>query len=225
MAARRIRRSSDAFLLALALTGAMTAAAAQEVRGGPPGQFEYYVLALSWSSGFCETTGDLQHRTQCAEGSGIGFTVHGLWPQSSGSYPVECAPAARSPSRLAIARAQGLFPDEGLARYEWRKHGTCSGRSPSDYFDDVRQARDRVVIPPPLQAPKERQRWTPIDLKRVLVAANPGLRADMIGIACRRGVLEEIRICLSRDLRGFQTCPEVANRGCRGGELSVPAVR
>ena len=207
------------------MIGTLQPVATQEVRGGEPGAFGYYLLALSWSSGFCETTGDRQNRAQCAAGSKIGFTVHGLWPQSDRSYPAECASAARSPSRIAIEKTRGVFPDEGLARYEWRKHGTCSGKSPSDYFDDVKTARDSVAIPPPFQQPTEPQKWAPLDIKRAFVAVNKGLRADMIGIACRGGVLDEVRICFTKDLRGFQSCPDVSQRDCRTREVSVPPVR
>jgi ribonuclease T2 len=45
----------------------------------------------------------------------------------------------------------------------------------------------------------------------------------MMGIACRSGVLEEVRICFSKDLREFHTCPEVSRGSCRTRELRVPA--
>lgn len=202
------------------------ASAQGERRGSAPGDFDFYVLALSWSPGFCSAGGgDDKGRDQCRTGSGLGFVVHGLWPQYDRGFPSECAPANRTPSRIALEAARGVFPDEGLARYEWRKHGTCSGRSPSDYFADVRAARDRVVIPEPLKAPRTTQSFVPLDLERAFVAANPGLRPDMMSVACKGAVLQEVRICFSRDLRGFQTCREVDRGGCRTREISVPAVR
>jgi ribonuclease T2 len=45
----------------------------------------------------------------------------------------------------------------------------------------------------------------------------------MMTVVCRRGVLQEVRICLERDLRGFRHCPEVDRSGCRGGTLRVGA--
>ena len=99
------------------------------------------------------------------------------------------------------------------------------GKSPSDYFEDVKRARDSIVIPENFRSPKANQTWSPIDIKRAFVAANAGLRADMIGVACSGDVLEEVRICLTKDLRGYQACPEVARRGCRTREISVPPVR
>jgi ribonuclease T2 len=218
-------------LVCLSLLAGMISAHAQddrrngEIKGGPPGAFDFYVLALSWSPGFCELEGDGKAREQCAPGKGLGFVVHGLWPQSQRGYPTECSGIARAPSRLSVDMIKDLYPDEGLARFEWRRHGTCSGKSPTDYFTDVRKARSAVIIPPPFRQPKMDQTWTPIDLERAFVAANRNLRPDMMAVTCRRGVLQEVRICFSKDLRQFQPCPDVDRRGCRGGELHVNAVR
>ncbi len=192
--------------------------------GGVPGDFDFYVLALSWSSGFCQTPAAERARGQCDPGANLGFVVHGLWPQYERGFPSDCEPGARTPSRIALQSAAGLYPDEGLARHEWRKHGVCSGKSPTDYFADVRRARDAIAIPPPFQAAKEDQTWAPIDIERVFIAANRRLRPGMLAIACSDGVLQEVRICFSKDLREFRACPEVSRQGCRAGEISVPGI-
>ncbi len=190
-------------------------------RGGvAPGDFDFYVLALSWSPGFCETIGGA--RDQCAPGKGLGFVVHGLWPQNERGFPSDC-PGASSPSRVALEHAGDVFPDARLARYEWRKHGTCSGKSPSDYFADVARARETVAIPTLFLRPSGDQTLTPIDIARAFYAANPRLRPGMMAVACRRNVFEEVRICLSKDLRDFRVCPQVVERGCHQRELFVPA--
>ncbi len=217
------------FALALPLlAGLLGEALAQprNDRGGQPGDFDFYVLALSWSPGFCELDGERdRNREQCADGAGLGFVVHGLWPQNERGFPSECGPAGRTPSRIALDQAKGLFPSEGLARHQWRKHGTCSGSSPSDYFADTRRAREKITIPPALAKAGREQNWTAIDIERAFVDANPGLRTDMMSVACRRGVLQEVRICLSKDLRNFRMCEEVDRSGCRTRDITVPAPR
>ncbi len=213
---------------ALSLFGFIGAGHAQGFgqRGGAPGDFDFYVLALSWSPGFCELDGDRgRNREQCSDGGGLRFVVHGLWPQNERGYPSDCGPAGRTPSRIALEQAEGVFPTESLARYEWRKHGTCSGSSPSDYFRDVRRARDKIAIPPPLAKAERDQTWTAIDLERAFAAANPGLRPDMMSVACKRGVLQEVRICLTKDLRDFRTCQQVDRSGCRARDFTVVAPR
>mgnify|MGYP000860382483 FL=1 len=193
-------------------------------RGGRPGDFDFYVLALSWSPGFCTLEGDRKNRAQCDTGSGAGFVLHGLWPQYERGFPSDCA-GDRSPSRIAMDAARGVFPDEQLARYEWRKHGTCSGLAPRDYFDAAREAKQRVQIPARFRDIRGEQFMTPSEIERSFIGANPGLRADMIAVACQREVLQEIRICFDRNLKGFRTCPEVGRRDCRANDISVPAPR
>lgn len=198
----------------------------QALRGaaGTPGNFDFYILSLSWSPGFCETPAGERAHGQCDSGANLGFVVHGLWPQYEHGFPSDCAPAARVPSRLALEGAHGLYPNDGLARHEWQKHGTCSGKSPTDYFADVRRARDAIVVPPPFAAAKENQTWTPIDIARAFIAANARLRPGMLGVACTNSVLQEVRICFSKNLRDFHACPEVSRQGCRVREITVPPV-
>jgi len=213
-------------LLSLWLVGGTAHAQFRHERGGTPGDFDFYVLALSWSPGFCEIDGGRgRNREQCAPGANLGFVVHGLWPQYERGYPSDCGPSGRTPSRMVMDEAQGLFPTESLARYQWRKHGSCSGSSPADYFADVRRARAAVSIPPAFAGDVAERDWTVLDLERAFVAANPGLRTDMMSVACRRGMLEEVRICFSKDLRGFRSCGEVDRSGCRARDIRVNAVR
>ncbi|ACA15240.1 ribonuclease T2 [Methylobacterium sp. 4-46] len=194
-------------------------AAAQE-RGGTPGRFDFYVLALSWSPTFCALTGERRGDAQCDPGRNPGFVVHGLWPQYDRGYPSECGAFPRPPSRQALAEAEGVFPTEGLARYEWRKHGTCSGEDPASYFRLARRARDAVTIPERLRG-GETLRAAPIEVARLFVTSNPGLRPDMMSVTCRAGRLEEVRICLSKDLRSFTPCPDLARQNCRAGEVTA----
>lgn len=187
---------------------------------GAARDFDFYVLALSWSPGFCQSVDGA--RDQCEPGKGLGFVVHGLWPQYESGAPGECA-GARAPSRVALEKAAGLFPDERLARYGWRKHGVCSGKSPSDYFADVAHAHAAVTIPPLFVKPARDQTFTPIDVERAFYQSNPRLRPGMMAVSCRRGVMDGVRICLSKDLREFRACPEVVRRGCHVREISAPA--
>ena len=192
--------------------------------GSPPGNFDLYVLALSWSPGFCDTGGAAKAGAQCADGARLGFVVHGLWPQRTHGFPSDCDSTA-SPSRTALDQVGGLYPDPGLARYEWRKHGTCTGLSPTAYFAAVRAARAAVTIPPALAAPDEPQTLAPLDVARAFVASNPGLRTDMMAVTCRQDELEEVRLCFAKDLRGFTTCPEIARSACRTRQISVLPLR
>ncbi len=189
-----------------------------------PGAFDFYVLSLSWSPGFCATGGQEKGRDQCRDGADIGFIVHGLWPQYDHGYPSDCR-GATSPPRSALAETDGVYPDRGLARYEWRKHGTCSGLDADDYFNAAKAARDAVTIPPRFKDPHAAQSLSPGEVTKAFVDANPALRPTMLAAICQHGTLDEVRFCFSKDLKSFRACPEVVREGCRNEAMSVPAVR
>ena len=199
-------------------------------RGGPrgasrPGDFDFYVLSLSWSPAFCTIGGgDEKGRDQCRSGSSLGFTVHGLWPQYDHGFPSDCR-GNTNPPRAALETTDGVYPERGLARYEWRKHGTCSGLSPFSYFAAARGARDAVRIPDSLRDPHDDRHIAPADVMRAFTEANSGLKPGMIAVTCRGGALEEVRICFAKDLKSFQACPEVTRDTCRSANVDVPPVR
>lgn len=224
--AGRLSRAASALA---ALAFGVAPAFAQDEGGfnrGAPGVFDFYVLALSWSPTYCESA-DVSGRDarQCAPGRGLGFVVHGLWPQYNRGFPSNCSAFERAPTRQAMEVAGQVYPSEGLARYEWRKHGTCSGLDPAAYFGAARNAKAAVTIPEAFRKPGAETRTAPADIARQFAAANQGLRTDMMSVVCNRGQLQEVRICFSKDLRGFTSCPEVARRGCRSPEIAVGPAR
>lgn len=204
---------------------AAPAPAAPPVSAGmaAPGDFDFYVLALSWSPGFCDAGGAAKTPDQCQDGSDLGFVAHGLWPQFQHGYPSDCDPS-RPVSRIALEQARGVFPSQGLARHEWRKHGTCTGLSPEAFFASVERARDSIVIPDAFKSPRERRYVAPLDIQRAFSAANPGLRPEAMAVGCANGELQDVRLCLSKDLRQFVNCPEVARATCRSPAISVAPV-
>ena len=61
------------FFLALLL---LTRAAWAE--GERAGEFDYYVLSLSWSPNWCALQGDAQQSPQCDKANEFGWVLHGL---------------------------------------------------------------------------------------------------------------------------------------------------
>ena len=183
------------------------------------GVFDFYVLALSWSPTYCETDGR-DDRAQC-DGT-HDFVVHGLWPQYERDYPEYC-PVADSwvPESLADGMSD-LMPSRNLVFHQWRKHGTCSGLNQRAYFETVREAYERVVLPRPLVDPTRDIRVSAEALEAAFVAANRGLRRDMLAVACDAGRVEEVRICMTKRL-DFRACPQVDRRGCGQADLVMPA--
>ena len=211
--------------VALALLGLTASTAAQDRPAAATLPFDYYVMTLSWSPGFCDLGGDEKSPQQCAPGSGDAFVVHGLWPNDRMSQnPEDCDPDAEvAPADLAAADA--LYPTRGLALHEYLTHGTCTGLSAADYFATVRYVRSQLNIPTMLQTPREQQRVSPDDIEQAFIAANANLTPDSMAVTCAHGELVDVRVCLSRDLKAFATCPKVAGHTCHRGSIVVAPVR
>jgi len=210
---------------ALALIGVTAAAHAQSPPPVATAPFDYYVMTLSWSPGFCDLGGEDKSPQQCGVGSRDGFVVHGLWPDNGTSANPENCDLAGDASPADLAATRGLYPTEGLARYEYRKHGTCTGLDAKDYFDAVRYVRGQLNVPTMLQAPSERLRLSPQTIEQAFIAANANLRPENMAVTCARGELVDVRICLSRDLKAFANCPKVAGHTCQRSSIAVAPVR
>ncbi len=190
-----------------------------------PGQFDFYVLSLSWSPSFCAAAADANHfgGPQCGARP-FSFVVHGLWPQYERGFPEYCQNPSPRLYHGIVSSMLDLMPAPRLIYNEWDKHGTCSGLSPQSYFDTIRKARAAVNIPPEynnLQAPLT---VTPEAVENAFVKVNPGLTPNGIAVECSRNRMSEVRLCLSKDLK-FRDCPEVAKRSCRRDQLIMPPVR
>ena len=186
--------------------------------------FDYYVLSLSWSPGFCDLGGKDKSSEQCAVGSGQGFVVHGLWPnKSEGANPEDCSSFV-SVSKAALQETHGVYPAEGLAAYEYRKHGACTGLDALAYFKTVKSIASQIVIPEFLKGPHEKAVMSADKIQRAFIDANDNLQPANFAVTCRAGELEDVRICVTPDLKGFFNCPKVAGHTCHSNAVTIAPV-
>jgi len=200
---------------------------AQERRQGEPGQFDYYILALSWSPSYCEARQDRapnRSRDRQCDGRPFSFVVHGLWPQYDRGFPSYCQVPPPRLDRNIVGSMLDLMPSPRLIFHEWDQHGTCSGLSPRAYFDDVRKARAAVKIPSEYVNLESSASVTPREVAEAFLEANPGLSPRAISVFCDRTWLTEVRICLGKDL-SFRDCTETRRHACRLDRARMPAVR
>jgi ribonuclease T2 len=208
-------------LLALAVSCWPLAAAAEGERAG---DFDYYVLALSWSAAWCALEGDARDDPQCDAGRGLTFILHGLWPQHEEGWPSYCRTGARDPSRAETAAMADIMGGAGLAFHQWKKHGRCSGLSAAEYFRTARRAYAGVTVPD-LFRQVDRPLTLPARvIEDAFLEANPGLAADQITITCKDGLIQEARLCLTRDLQPRRCGPDVL-RDCRLTDAVLEPVR
>jgi ribonuclease T2 len=191
------------------------------VAGGTAGQFDYYLLALSWSPSYCRV--HPADRYQCQR-QGFGFVLHGLWPQfDAGGYPQACA-TDTDLDRAAEAVGRTLYPSPKLMRHEWERHGTCSGLGPGDYFRTADRALAVVHIPAPFAAPRADRQLSPQQIRDAFRAANPALPPHSMTVACGRGELSEVRLCLTRNLQP-RACGRGVRDSCPPFPVSIPSAR
>ena len=197
-------------------------AAERRSSGGSPGEFDFYVLSLSWSPQHCATKGS-NDRLQCAEGREYGFILHGLWPQYDRGYPSDCStkPVAKS----VIDAMLPIMPSPGLIRHEWSKHGTCSGLSSTKYFELARDAYNKVRIPNPFKSPRDRITFAPAKIRQEFSRATPGLPENSISVLCAGRFVQEVRVCMTKDLEPRKCNDEVARDHCRLDEIIFRPVR
>lgn len=188
------------------------------------GAFDYYVLSLSWSPNWCALEGDARGDDQCDDRHAHTFTLHGLWPQHETGWPSYCRTTARDPARAETAAMTDIMGSGGLAWYQWKKHGRCSGLSSQDYFALARRAYGSITIPPVFSRLDEDIRLPASVVEDAFIEANPTLPRDAITITCDQGMIQEARICLTKDLKP-RPCGADTIRDCRMQDAVMEAVR
>ncbi|GGH33867.1 ribonuclease T2 [Cribrihabitans marinus] len=199
-------------------------AVAAMAEGERAGEFDYYVLALSWSPNWCATEGDARGSDQCDARHDYGWILHGLWPQFHRGWPSFCRTAHTPPSRRMTRDMADIQGSAGLAWHQWRKHGTCSGLDPAGYFALSRRAYAQVNRPEVFRRLDSAVTLPAKVVEQAFIEANPGLEPDMITITCRQGHVAEARICLSRTLEPVPCGADVI-RDCRASAARFEPIR
>jgi ribonuclease T2 len=176
-----------------------------------PGQFDFYLLNLSWSPEFCATHSD---SPEC--GHGLGFVVHGMWPQdTNGDFPEDCSNAPGPTNPQADI---DIIPTVSLVEHEWQTHGTCSGLGADDYFAQIHKAFAAVKIPQNIGTGNDASGVPPADLLARFASANPSYPAGSFALSCGNNRLTAVEICLTKNLQP-EACQGV--RSCRANVVKV----
>jgi ribonuclease T2 len=249
-----IRSLLLAAALATGVAGFSIEGRAQADRGGMPGDFDYYMLALSWSPAYCDGRGggeggdrgqyDGQYGgggyggrrgyrggdsdEQCSGVRPYAFVLHGLWPQyERRGWPEFCQSSDRPwvPEEM-VERMTDIMPSRRLVIQEYRKHGICSGLDPRQYFETARKAYRSVRVPDEFQDLSRPLTVSPEAVRKAFLAVNPQLTPDMIQIVCSRNLLRELRICFTKDLTPRGCSQNEQNRRlCTYDTVTMPPVR
>lgn len=205
-------------------TSAQPARADPDLPAPAAGDFDFYVLALSWSPTYCLDEGERADPQQCDRKRPYDFVVHGLWPQLEHGRVEECAGNAARLDNDLVNSMLDIMPSPGLVRHEWRAHGQCSGLSAKKYFAAVRKARALVKIPEAFDQPARDRVTNPGAVERAFIGSNRSLQKEGVAVTCSAHRLREVRICLTKTF-DFRTCSSVDRRACRRDEIVAPASR
>ena len=189
-----------------------------------PGDFDYFVLALSWSPSFCAEEGAEDNRQQCGTDRNFGFVVHGLWPQYERGYPRDCRVGQRHVPDSLVRSLSDIMPSTRLVGHQWRIHGTCSGLDQWDYFRTLRAARQKIRIPDYFKNPESSGLIAASEVEKAFLSVNREMDEDGISVTCERRFLREVRICMTKDLK-FRPCEQLESKSCRSDRLIMPPRR
>jgi ribonuclease T2 len=189
--------------------------------GEKAGDFDYYVISLSWSPNWCALEGDARGSPQCNEDHG--WIMHGLWPQFHRGYPSYCRTTFRQPSRSMTKDMADIMGTSGLAWHQWKKHGVCTGLSPDDYYALTRKAYATVTRPPVFRKLERDVKVPAAVVEDAFLEANPQLEPDMITITCKSGHIQEARVCVSKDLSPVP-CGSDVIKDCRMKDAVFEAI-
>jgi ribonuclease T2 len=198
-------------MLLRVLIAVLLLTSAAHAKGERAGEFDYYVMALSWSPNWCALEGAAKGSPQCDEVHG--WVLHGLWPQYHRGWPSFCPTLEPNPPRSLTNTMADIMGTSGLAWYQWKKHGVCSGLSARAYYALSRKAYESVVRPPVFRRLDKTITLPAWVIEEAFLKENPALSRDMITITCRAGHIQEARICLSKELSPVP-CGRDVSRDC-----------
>ncbi len=210
-------------ILALFLAGGLALASPNRGVGqqsrSQPGQFDFYLLNLSWSPEFC-ASGASRHRNNGASAECTtphGFILHGLWPSNADGTEIgDCsnAPGPRNPEKYI-----DLTPDPSLIQHEWRKHGTCSGLPADTFFNTAREAVNDVHIPDTFKSLAHPLALTPDAILNSFYQANPGFPQGSFALSCGNNRLTAIEACFNKDTLKPIACQNV--KTCHANSVRI----
>jgi ribonuclease T2 len=181
------------------------------------GQFDYYLLSLSWAPNYCASHPS-DNSSECKIGGHTAFVLHGLWPQpNSGPPPMSCS-TANPVATATVEHMLNLMPTRSLIQHEWQKHGTCSGLSAQDYFAKVEQAFKEVQVPDQYRNLNHEQHSSLPDVEKSFADVNHAPR-EAFRISCHAGDLVSIEVCMDKNLQ-YQSCT-LSVRECPVSEVEM----
>ena len=200
---------------------------ARSTKADTAGDFDYYLLALSWSPSYCaDDARQGKDELQCFSQREYGFIIHGLWPQYEQGYPSYCRTNYRAPSGELVEEMLRYAPSKSLIHHAWDKHGSCSGLDPLHYFRLAVKSFKAIDRPTELTSLHSPLLLTVRDIEHWFHRSNPHLPENSLYVTCKKQKLREIRVCLEKDGTPRSCSSDALKSRCQmKGKLRVLAMR
>lgn len=140
---------------------------------------DYYMLALSWSPGFCQNIKQKNNgvipeslQYQCDSNNNFGWVIHGLWPQSkkarnASGHPRFCQGDLPEVDADTIIQYLPTSPGAALLQGEWEKHGACAFQRAEDYFAKQQTLFQTLKLPRVNMNKRELFKWMKLNNRQL----------------------------------------------------------
>jgi len=190
------------------------------------------LLAISWQNAFCQTH---QNKRECRNVKPSAyiashFTLHGLWPQPRNR--VDCRGSRKVfLEKKLYQELLEVMPaaKSGLHKHEWKKHGTCYGKSQDNYFADS-IAMLKQVNRSAVQKLFAKNIGKTLSSKQVMQAFDKAFgkgAGRKVKMMCHKGLITELQINLSGEINPKSPLDKLlkkarnAKGGCKNGKVDA----
>ena len=159
------------------------------------------LLALSLQKNFCKLH---RYKKECRNyhEKEFNFTLHGLWPQPRSKQ--NCSNSYKKLPKDLWEELKEVMPGavSGLAKHEWRKHGSCYGTSQERYFQDAIKLT-KELNETPLREFFEKNSGKVVTKEAINQAIKKsfGNVARKVQMICQNGLITELRFSLKGDVQ------------------------
>jgi len=185
------------------------------------------LLAVSWQENFCKQH---SYKRECKRfrKSDFGwnnFVLHGLWPEPRSKQ--NCSNKYKRIDNDVFRQLRIVMPSvaSGLQKHEWRKHGSCYGKSEKNYFMDamfllkqVNNSKIRAFFI------ANRGRVITKQSLNMAIKKSFGNATRKVQMICRKGLITELRFSLKGKV-GKNNLPTLLKNakpligGCQKGRI------
>ena len=186
------------------------------------------ILAVSWQKSFCVTH---KNKKECRsldkkDFAWENFTIHGLWPQPRSKQNCSNRYERLDSDIWKILKKKMPGVASGLAKHEWRKHGSCYGKSEEEYFKDAMKLLDEVNDSKIKDFfVKNQGKVITKEQLNMVLKESFGNVARKVQMVCKRGFVTELRFSLDGNvkkssLKKLLSFGKPLRGGCQRGKIA-----